>query len=123
MYQKLLTYFSLFGSVGTLLCCALPVLLVSLGMGAVFASLTSAVPQIVWIAEHKAIIFISTGLMLALSVALNLYSSQKSCPVDAKKAEVCASTKKMTKPILIISIIVYAVGVLFSYVLPWVIYG
>jgi len=38
---------TLFGSLGTLLCCALPALLVSLGAGAVMASLVTNVPQLV----------------------------------------------------------------------------
>ena len=37
---------SLFTSTGTLICCALPALLVSIGAGAVMAGLIEAVPQI-----------------------------------------------------------------------------
>jgi hypothetical protein len=40
----LLNYFSLFSSFSTLLCCALPSVLVLLGMGAAVASLLSVAP-------------------------------------------------------------------------------
>ena len=50
---KHLSLLTLFTSGGTLICCALPALLVSLGAGAVMASVVSSVPQIVWFSEHK----------------------------------------------------------------------
>lgn len=44
--QAFLPTLSLFTSVGTLLCCALPALLVTLGAGAVFASLVKQCPLV-----------------------------------------------------------------------------
>ena len=44
---------SLFASSSTLICCALPALLVALGAGAALSSLVSAVPQLVVLSEHK----------------------------------------------------------------------
>ena len=44
---------SLFASSSTLVCCALPALLVAVGAGAALSSLVSAVPQLVWLSEHK----------------------------------------------------------------------
>ena len=70
MIKKLMTFFSLFGSLSTLLCCALPVTLVSLGMGATFASLTSSIPGILWLVGHKDILFVLTGVMLIVSYFL-----------------------------------------------------
>ena len=60
---KHLSLLSLFSSGGTLVCCALPALLVSLGAGAVMASVVSSVPQIVWFSEHKLGVFIFAGVM------------------------------------------------------------
>ena len=57
---------TIFSSVGTLVCCALPALLVSIGAGAVMASLVSAVPQLVWISEHKIPLFVFAGLLLLI---------------------------------------------------------
>lgn len=51
--NPLLSYLALFTSLGTLLCCALPSLLVLLGMGATAASFLAALPWLVTLAtEH-----------------------------------------------------------------------
>jgi mercuric ion transport protein len=42
--SALLSYFSLFTSLSTLLCCALPSLLVLVGLGATVASVLSPIP-------------------------------------------------------------------------------
>lgn len=48
-----LKWLTLFLSSGTLFCCALPILLVSLGFGATAASLIYNVPGLVLLADHK----------------------------------------------------------------------
>jgi len=50
---KWLAFLSLFTSTGTLLCCALPALLVALGSGAALSSLVAVVPGLVWVSEYK----------------------------------------------------------------------
>ena len=60
----LLNYLTLFTSMGTLICCALPALLVSFGLGAVLAGLASQWPSLIWISEHKIQVFIFAGVML-----------------------------------------------------------
>jgi type III secretory pathway component EscV len=45
----ILDLLTVLSSFGTLLCCAVPALLVSVGAGAVMASVVSAIPQLVWI--------------------------------------------------------------------------
>ena len=40
---------ALFASTGTLVCCALPAVLVALGAGAALSSLVAVFPQIVWL--------------------------------------------------------------------------
>lgn len=51
--DSIINYFTLFGSLSTLICCAIPSLLVSLGLGAVLAGIASNVPALIWISEHK----------------------------------------------------------------------
>jgi len=48
---------SLFTSGSTLICCALPATLVAIGSAATLVSLVSNFPQLVWISEHKALVF------------------------------------------------------------------
>ena len=65
--SALLNYFSLFTSVGTLLCCALPSLLVLAGLGASVASTLSSLPWLVTLSRHKNWTFSISGALIALS--------------------------------------------------------
>lgn len=62
-----LSWVALFASTGTLVCCALPILLVSLGAGATVAALTSALPILVTLSHYKLWVFGVSGLLLAVA--------------------------------------------------------
>ena len=109
---------SLFASSGTLVCCALPALLVGLGAGAVLSSLVSAVPQLVWLSEHKEGLFITAGLMLATSGWLQWRNHTAPCPTDAAKRCACLRTRKTSARVYGISVLIYAVGGWFAFVQP-----
>jgi hypothetical protein len=49
---------SLFTSSGTLVCYALPALLVAIGAGAALSLLVSVFAQVVWLSEHKVGLFV-----------------------------------------------------------------
>lgn len=123
MLKKAINFFALFGSLSTLLCCALPVTLVSIGMGATFASLTSTFPQIIWLGQYKGTLFILTGILLVLSFLLMKKSETMACPVDSDLQEACSTSKQWSKPLYWVTVIIYIIGLLFSYVLPKVLYG
>jgi thiamine transporter ThiT len=123
MINKLIIFFSLFGSVSTLLCCALPVTLVSLGMGATFASLTSSIPGILWLVGHKDTLFVLTGVMLIVSYFLMKHGEKQACPIDPNQAEVCQESKGLSNKMFWVSVVTYFIGLLFSYVIPKVFYG
>ena len=110
---------SLFASSGTLVCCALPALLVSLGAGAVMSSLVSAVPQLVFLSEHKEGLFAFAGLMLAASGALQWRNRNAPCPVDLTLRQACLRTRTFSVRVLGLSIAIYAVGGWFAFVQPW----
>ncbi len=120
--KKIITFFSLFGSLSTLFCCALPVLLVSIGMGATFASLTSSFPQIIWLTEKKDLLFLITAILLFASYLLMKRSEKLACPIDKEQAEVCQSSKKGTTAIFWITVTIYIIGFSFSYIIPRIIY-
>jgi hypothetical protein len=65
--QTVFPVLSLFTSIGTLLCCALPALLVILGMGAALAGFISVAPWITVISKYKIFIFVGAGILLMLS--------------------------------------------------------
>lgn len=115
---KLFQFFSLFGSIGTLFCCALPFTLVSLGMGAVFASLTAAFPQIHWILKYKVILFSATGVLLAVSYLLMKHSQKLNCKTVGSTNIVCEQIKPKIEWIFWIAAALYITGLSFSYVIP-----
>ena len=61
------TWLTLLASTGTLICCALPVFFVTIGMGATVAALTSSIPFLVTLSLHKTWVFAGSAVMLALS--------------------------------------------------------
>ncbi len=79
---------ALFTSSTTLICCALPILLVSLGLGAVSASLFASVPFLVTLAQYKAWMFTASAAVLALTGWV-LYRPGRTCPTDPVLAEKC----------------------------------
>ena len=104
-----LSWFTLFASSGTLICCALPIILVTLGMGASVAALTSTFPFLIVLSQHKIWVFIFSGLMLALS-AWFIYRPNQSCPTDPYQAKICITTKSWNKRIYWFSVIIWSSG-------------
>jgi hypothetical protein len=109
---------SLFASSGTLVCCALPALLVALGAGAALSSLISAVPQLVWISEHKAGVFLFAGLMLSVAGVMQWRNRHAPCPVDPKLRDACLRTRKASLRVYLISVAMFLIGGWFAFIQP-----
>ncbi len=110
---------SLFASSGTLVCCALPALLVAIGAGASLSSLISFFPDIVWLSENKAVVFMFAGLMLSLSGYLQWRGRNAPCPLDIKLRENCLRTRQLSLRIYLGSVGVFLLGGWFAFVQPW----
>lgn len=113
-------FLSLFTSTGTLICCALPALLVSIGAGAVMAGLIEAVPQITWFGKYKTWVFAFAALMLALSGYLQWRARYQPCPADPIKAKACMRARKISWIIWWISVVAFAVGFFFAFLAQYV---
>jgi hypothetical protein len=120
--SKLPAFLSLFTSTGTLICCALPALLVSLGAGAVMAGLIEAVPQITWLGKNKALVFGIAGVLLAISGAWQWHARSLPCPVDRAQAEACARARKVSWIVWGLSVAVYAIGFFFAFLAAAIFY-
>ncbi len=103
------TWFTLFASTGTLVCCALPIIFVTLGMGAAVASMTSAFPFLIFLSKHKIWVFAFSAVMLAISGWL-MYRPGRSCPTDPELAARCASVQKWNRRVFWTSVIIWSVG-------------
>ena len=119
IYKQILTpifsFFSLFASLSTLICCALPVLFVTLGMGAVLAGFISIFLGSLLYLNINLMFFVGAGLMLIISTYFFWQSRNSPCPSDQKLAAMCSRLKSINKTILIISSVTYLIGLYFAY--------
>ena len=109
---------SLFASSSTLVCCALPALLVALGAGAALSSLVSAVPQLVWLSEHKEVLFVAVAGLLGAAGALQWRNRGSPCPTDPALRSACLRTRRLSSGLYLVSVGVFAVGAVFAFVVP-----
>ena len=114
------SFLSLFTSGGTLVCCALPALMVSIGAGTALAGLVGTFPQIVWLSEHKATLFVAAAVMLVGAGAMQWRARSLPCPADPQLAATCTRTRRVSLWVYWFSVAVFGVGALFAFVLPHV---
>lgn len=119
--NKVLPTLTLFSSLGTLLCCALPALLVSLGAGVVLAGLVSTFPQLIWLSEHKVGLFIIAGGLLVVSGVVRYLARNAPCPIDAAEAKACMRLRRASTRLYWFSVGIYAVGFFFAFIARYLI--
>ena len=110
---------SLFASSSTLVCCAIPALLVALGAGAALSSLVSIFPQVVWLSEHKEALFGFAGVMMIGSGALQWRNRSAPCPIDPTLRDACLKTRKTASKLYAASVVLYLIGGWFAFIQPW----
>jgi mercuric ion transport protein len=117
--SALLSYFSLFTSLSSLLCCALPSLLVLFGLGASVASALSSMPWLVTLSRHKQWTFSVSGMLIAMSFVNTYYFAPRVRPAECSPDDpsACQEASAVCKAILWVSAGIYVVGVFVAYVL------
>jgi mercuric ion transport protein len=116
----LLNYFSLFSSFSTLLCCALPSVLVLLGMGTTVASLLTAVPWLVTVSRHKIWTFSIAGVLIAISFVMTYLIAPRLRQgeiCDADDPTTCGEVSKVSRVILWGSAVIWSCGFFVAYLL------
>lgn len=113
--QGLANYLMLFSSASTLLCCALPTLLVSLGLGAVMAGLASNVPGLIWISENKPLVFSVAGILLFFNGLLMWLNRNAPCPIDPVLRDTCIRGRKTGRILYVVSVSMYLTGLFFAF--------
>lgn len=116
-----LAWLALFTSLGTLICCALPALLVTIGAGAAVAGLVSTVPQIVAISVYKDYVFAVAGALLLLAGGVRYATRNAPCPADPREAEACRRLRGIGGWMLAVAGLIYVVGFFFAYLAIYVI--
>lgn len=116
--KGIISFLSLFTSVSTLLCCALPALFVTFGFGAAFAGLVGNFPQLIWISEHKVALFFIGAILLAAGGFLQWRARKMFCPIDPNLASACATARDFSWPIYLLSTVFYLIGAFFAFLAP-----
>ena len=104
-----LGWVSLFASASTWICCALPILLVTVGAGAILAGIINQFPLLTVLGAHKNWMFAISGVLLAAAAGLTWRSGQH-CPADPVLARQCQRVRRWNKRILWVSVIVWFMG-------------
>lgn len=109
---------ALLASSTTLVCCALPAVMVGLGAGAALVGLLSAFPQLVWLSEHKVALFGIATIVLAAAGVVVWRARTLPCPIEARAARGCMQLRRATAVIYVAAAIAHAVAVVFAFILP-----
>ncbi|MGQ3091507.1 MAG: hypothetical protein ACT6RZ_04530 [Methylophilus sp.] len=116
--SRRLNLLSLFTSGSTLICCALPATLVAIGSVATLTSLISQFPQLIWISEHKPLVFGLAAAMLLLAGWLQWRARSLPCPADPALAALCTKTRRQSLWVYLFSLALFVIGTLFAFVAP-----
>jgi hypothetical protein len=109
---------ALFTSLSTLICCTLPAVMITLGMGAALSSLTSNVPQLIWLSSHKPLVFGGSFLLLCAAWGVRYLTRNMPCPADPAQAKLCSRLRSFGGWVLYIGFGVWAVGAFSAFILP-----
>lgn len=118
---RALSYLSLFTSLGTLLCCALPSLLVLFGLGATVASVLSEAPWLVSLSHHKTWVFLTAGVLIGGNflylywLAPKLQARNGSC--DPQDPAACQTASRFSRIVLWSSAVIYLIGCFSAFLL------
>lgn len=107
--ERGLTWLALFTTTGTLVCCAIPIMLVTLGMGATVATMVANLPFLMTLSQYKVWVFILSGTLLLLS-AWMMYRPNRQCPADTELAHLCQKSQRWNRRILWFSVILWVIG-------------
>lgn len=103
------SWLALFASTGTLICCALPILLVVLGFGSVVAAITSYFPVLVVLSEHEGWMFGLSAILLGLTAWL-LWGRQMHCPTEPGLAARCKQARVINQKVFWAAVLIWSIG-------------
>lgn len=102
----------------TLVCCVLPAALVSLGAGAALVGLVSAVPQLIWLSDHKGWVFGIAASLLAVGGAAIEWAWRQPCPADSELGRKCMRLRRASVWLYVVSAGLFLLGATFAFLLP-----
>ena len=114
--ELVVSFITLFASLSTVICCALPITLVTVGMGASLAGLLSFFPSLIVISKYKNEIFILAASLLIFSFYIYWIGRKNPCPVDKRQAKLCSKLRFINRILLFASLVIYVTGFFFAFI-------
>jgi uncharacterized membrane protein len=108
--------FTLFASAGTLLCCALPIVLVTLGLGTVVIVITGAFPWLFWFGGHKGWLFTISASLLVTTTRV-LFRRGRDCPLEPAQTRVCERLDRWNRRTYWVAVVLWVIGFFSAYLL------
>jgi hypothetical protein len=93
--------------------------MVAVGAGAALAGLVSAVPQLIWLSEHKALVFGISATLLAIAGVAIWRARRSPCPADPQLARACVRLRKFSAVLYLFALLAFCLGFAFASLLPW----
>lgn len=112
--QSFSSFLALFTSAGTLICCALPAMIVAIAGGSALVSLISTFPWLVALSQYSHWIFLGAGIMIFLS-GLLIFRPKGSVACSVTGGKGCQAAGRFQKIIFWISAIIYVIGLFAAY--------
>ena len=109
---------ALLASSGTLVCCVLPAVMVALGAGATLAGWVSAIPQLIWLSERKALVFGVALALLAIAGFAIANGRRMPCPADPALARACVRLRRFSAIIYAGALVAFLLSCGYAFVLP-----
>ena len=103
-------------SSATLVCCVIPIALVSLGFGAAVAAMHGAAPFLTALGVHKEWTFALSAIVLA-AAAFALFRPGRACPADPELARACKAADRWNRRMLSIAAALWGVSFFTAYLL------
>ena len=110
----------IFTTSATLVCCAIPIALVAMGMGATVASLVSTAPWLITFSLYKGWMFGLSGALVA-TAAWAIYRPGRICPADPELAAACENADKWNKRFILASAVMWCAGFFAAYGLVYLV--
>lgn len=114
--DKVLHVLALFTSAGTLLCCALPALLILMAGGAAMSSFLSVFPWVIPLSRNKEWVFLLAGALLIVSCIL-IFKPKGSLACALTGGKGCEMAGRFNQLIFFVSLVFYLAGGFVAYAL------
>lgn len=103
-------------SSATLVCCVIPIVLVSLGLGAAVAATYGSLPFLTFLGVHKEWTFAFSAIVL-LAAAWALFRPGRACPADPELARACEAADRWNRRLFTVAAAIWSVSFFAAYLL------